>query len=247
MLLFSLTVIVSCLGDEGQKITVDSQPGVVIKPAGSDTTRVQLKDRTIYDERFGSSVNDGNCVLVKYNIDYGLFANADTGRREGFFKAEILASTIIEPHELYTEITDTSIVVANEQMLKEIKEVHSIIRNHLFLYTEHPVDSTELHNLFDLSYNADQVPVVDETIQKPVYNLFLRVVKNNEAGGKVSDPQKIFINAFDITELLSNYNTTDTLYFRVNFAKSFDKDTLRITSWSNRLFRYPPILTGRKQ
>ncbi len=247
--LFALIAISSCLGEDGQKITVDNQPGVVIKT--NDSTKVYLKDRVIYDDKFGSAYNHYDCILVKYNIDYGLFANADTGRRFGLFKAEILKHQEVPKLAFFSQLTDTATLLFDreERLLPSIDKQYSIIQDQLFLYTNHTVvDSIVPNDYMELSYDTELEPVWDEINNKDVYDLFIRVAKGVETTtNKTTESQLKFISSFNIEDLLAKNSSGDTIFFRINYGKSFNKDTTKIVSWGNQLFQYPVNYQSQKQ
>ena len=90
-ILYSLLAVIfvtSCLGDSNQKITIANQPGVAMK--SSNEVKIQLKDSIfIYSSQL-SGVDNGDCLLLKYNLDYSLGANSDSGRQTGFFTVDLI-------------------------------------------------------------------------------------------------------------------------------------------------------------
>lgn len=236
---FLVSLISSCLGDEGDMVSVGNQPGVVVKNATE--TKVMLRDIEIYADNFGGGVDNGDCLILKYKIDFGLLANSDSGRRSGLYKAEILQTDTVHNEPLLAELElDTVSVLPGEQIISSLQQRYAIINNQFFLYSVHKEDSLKrrLHNLFELSYNPEQEPRQEEN--RAIYDLYLRVVKAKD-GEVVSEPEKIFVNAFNISELLAKSN--DSVFFRVKYVSNFNKDTTAVANWSaSSVFRYPPVI-----
>lgn len=235
-IILSLGFFFSCLGDDGQKLSVSNQPGVVMKTA--DSTKIQLRAATVYSDKISGNVENNDCVIVKYSIDYGL---ADTDASENnIYKVDVENIQVLAPDTLKPQLKDTTEVISkNEQILSAIQLRHAIIRNKFFLYTEHTEDVDFPVNEFNLSYNTDYVPTPDANGKK-VYELFLRSIKK-EAGGSSVKPEKVHINAFDISDLMAKKGA-DTLFFKVNYVRGFNRDTTAITYWGSANFSYPSVV-----
>jgi hypothetical protein len=231
--LLAVILITSCLGDSNQKITIANQPGVVMK--SGNEVKVQLKDSIfVYSSRL-SGVDNGDCLLLKYNLDYGMGVNADSGRQAGFFTVDIIETSAVPQHPLLNEL-DTTTTFKSERLIREIQQGHAYILDRLFLYTIHPVDSFQLQNLFELAYNAKREPSGLDANNNPVYNLYLRIFKNPGAEEqKTSAPDRLFINAFNLSEIAAKEKSAgrDSLFLKINYISSFNKDTSSITDWAS--------------
>lgn len=228
----SVLLISSCMGEEGRVVSVANQPGVVIKDATE--TVVQLRDLQIYSDKFGSTVDNGDCLLFEYKIDFDLLS--DTAKNEKKFKAEILRTDTVHREDLrfVTGEIDTLSLLPNELRLSNMRQGYTIIRNQFFLYTQHANDS--LHKSFNLIYYPESAPVVEDG--KRIHHLYLRV-QGDPASGKLAHNQTIYVNAFNIKDLLEK-ETNDTVYFKIKYPNSFNKDTTEVSIWStSSLFKYP--------
>jgi hypothetical protein len=237
--LLAVILITSCLGDSNQKITIANQPGVVIK-SGSEI-KVQLKDSIfIYSSQL-SGVDNGNCLLLKYNLDYSTGVNADSGRQAGFFTVDLLQASGVPLYTVLNEL-DTTTMFRSERLIREIQQGYAYILDRLFLYTIHPVDSFQLQNLFELAYNAKREPSGVDGNNNPVYNLYLRVFKNPGADEqRTATPDRLFINAFNLSDIAAKERGAgkDSLFLKINYVSSFSRDTSSITDWASIQYAIP--------
>lgn len=229
----AVVFITSCLGDSNQKITIANQPGVVMKTG--DEIKVQLKDSIfIYSSQL-SGVDNGDCLLLKYSLDYGLGVNADSGRQAGFFTVDLNEAAGVPQFTIENEL-DTLSMFKNERLIAEIQERYAYILDRLFLYTTHSVDSFQLQNYFELAYNAKEEPSTTNDNNQPVYNLYLRVFKYTDVEEqRTSNPDKLYINAFNLSGIAAKEKAAgkDSLYLKINYIRSFNKDTTSITDWAS--------------
>jgi hypothetical protein len=237
--LLAVILVTSCLGDSNQQITIANQPGVVIK--SGNEVKVQLKDSIfIYSSQL-SGVDNGNCLLLKYNLDYSLGVNADSGRQAGFFTVDLLEANGVPLYTVVNEL-DTTTMFRSERLIKEIRQGYAYILDRLFLYTIHPVDSLQLQNLFELAYNAKKEPSGTDGNKNPVYNLYLRVFKNPGADEqKTGTPDRLFINAFNLSDIAAKERAAgkDSLFLKINYISSFSRDTSSITDWASIQYAIP--------
>jgi hypothetical protein len=222
----AMSLILSCLSDSGQKISMGGYPGVVMKR--NDSVKIRLKGRdVIYSSRINSAnVNDGDCVIVDFSLDYGASENSDSGRAKGFFTVDITQLTPVASQDLLATLTDTSLVLPNEHTIASVQQRSALILNRFFLFTEHRDDTLPLH--FELSYD----PVRQKT--DGIYELFFRATKIPEA--IPSAQPKLQYNAFNLTEL--SKKETDSLIIRINYVQSFNMDSTQINWTSGPVFRF---------
>jgi hypothetical protein len=229
--MLAVIFITSCLGNSNQKITIANQPGVVIK-SGNDV-KVQLSDNiSIYSDRLTSGIDDGDCLLLKYTLDYGLDANSDSGRTAGFFTVDLVEANGLPQYDIKNEI-DTVNMFGNERLITTIQQRHAFILDRLFLYTQHQVDSFRLQNFFEIAYNAKSEPQV--TNNRRIYNLYLRVFRNTEVEEqKTNNPESIFINVFNLSSIAQKEKAlgNDSLLLKIRYVRSFNKDTTAVTNWA---------------
>jgi hypothetical protein len=231
--------VTSCLGDSNQKITIANQPGVAMK--SSNEVKIQLKDSIfIYSSQL-SGVDNGDCLLLKYNLDYSLGANSDSGRQAGFFTVDLIEASGVPLYMLQNEL-DTATMFKSERLIREIRKGYAYILDRLFLYTIHPVDSFQLQNLFELAYNAKKEPSGVDGNNNPVHNLYLRIFKNPDAEEqKTSAPDRLFINAFNLSDIAAKERAAgkDSLFLKINYISSFSRDTSSITEWASIQYAIP--------
>jgi hypothetical protein len=226
LFLLLLSFVASCLGDGGQKISLGSYPGVVVKR--NDSAKIYLKGHdVVYSPQITSSVDNGDCVIIDFTLDYGIPENSDSGRVKGYLTVDISRITPVASQTAHSILTDTAAVLPDEHTVSSIQQRSAFILNHFFLYTEHRSDNTS-PLYFDLSYDPNQA-VTDKT-----YDLFLRVTKNTEAS-PVTQLQ-VQCNAFDLSEL--SKRETDSLIFRINYVQDFNKDSTLINWSSTPSFRF---------
>jgi len=231
--MLAITLVTSCLGDTNQHITISNQPGVVMK--SENQTKIQLKDSIFISSDQISGVDDGDCLLLKYNLNYGLDANADSGRHAGFFTVELIEAKGVAQYTTQKELDTVTMFPKNERIITDIQQRQAFILDRLFLYTTHKVDSFQQQNLFDLSYNAKNEPKIDEN-NRLVYNLYLRVFKMpNVEEQKTSNPDRLYINAFNLSDIATKEKAAgkDSVYLKIHYVRSFNKDTTAITDWAS--------------
>jgi hypothetical protein len=215
--LFS-SFVTSCLREGGQKVLMGNYPGVTVKR--NDSVKIHLKGNdVVYSPRINSNVEDGDCVIIDFSLDYGIPENSDSGVAKGFLTVDISNIEFVPGHDLQSELTDTVTILPGEHTIAAVQQRNVFILNQFFLFTEHPADTLPLR--FELSYDPYQA-VTDK-----VYDLFLRVTKIEESA---SAPQpKTQYNAFNLTDLTNRI--TDSVIFRINYARGFNRDSTQI-NWA---------------
>ncbi|MDR1981316.1 MAG: hypothetical protein LBQ39_06845 [Tannerellaceae bacterium] len=227
----------SCLAESSQKLRVGNQPGVV-ETASNDSVFIHMRDYKVYASKFSGNVENGDCGLVNFDIDFGSPENADSGKIKGFRTVSVIKFDTVPRHTLLTaaalELTDSSIVVPNEQLVSSLEQRNTLVGDVYFLFSVHSrQDSLPLH--FNLSYNPDYAPPRNEQNQ-PVYDLFYRVIKEVGASPQPTAPTKYY-NAFDLKQLI-DATQGDSLFFRIRYARSYNKDTTQINWASSDVYRY---------
>lgn len=237
-----LVVLSSCLGDPATQLTMANQTGVVATNVGTVGKVIFVKGGdVISSENFqNANVEDGECILFDYSIDYGLAENADGGANKGYMTATIYENTLSEVSQwqLFNTLTDTSNVENGELLLSTLQPRSSYIKGNLFLFTEMSGHKTAQEDSFALSYNPDQVLNGDQ-----VYSLYLRAIKTAEGGEEDNGQSMIIPCAFNIQDFVKKVtgeNNTDEVKFRVNYASAFGKDSASIVWKSSDVFTINP-------
>jgi hypothetical protein len=220
-----LLFVISCLSDSGQKIALGNYPGVVVKR--NDSVKIHLKGNdVVYSPRISATVEDGNCVIIDFSLDYGIPENSDSGKVKGFYTVNISNVTLVPDHGMRSSLTDTSVILPNEHMITSVQQRSAFILNRFFLFTEHRADTLPLH--FELSCNSELVSI------DGVYDLFLRVTKDIESSAAAQPTTQY--NAFNLTDLSNR--TNDSLHFRINYVQGFNRDSTRINWGVTPIYRF---------
>jgi hypothetical protein len=221
----SLLFVISCLGDSGQKIAMGNYPGVVMKR--NDSVKIHLKGNdVVYSPQINATVEDGDCVIIDFSLDYAIPENSDSGKAKGFYTVDISNVTFVPDHGMRNLLTDTSAILPNEHTIASVQQRSAFILNRFFLFTEHRADTLPLY--FELSCNSEQIAT------DGVYDLFLRVTKDIESSA-VAQPTTQY-NAFNLTDLSNRVN--DSLRFRINYAQGFNRDSTQINWGVTPIYRF---------
>ena len=176
VLAFCLVVLNSCLGDPATQLTMANQAGVVVTGYGPGKAIYTKGDVVVSSEDFqNANVENGECILFDYSIDYGVANNMGAGTDTSYTEAIIYENTISEVNRwnFYNTLTDTSIVAKDELLLSSLQARSAYIRGNLFLFTEMSNHPTNQVDSFSLSYDPDNLLGDDN-----IYSLYLRTIKN---------------------------------------------------------------------
>ena len=234
VLAFCLVVLNSCLGDPATQLTMANQAGVVVTGYGPGKAIYTKGDVVVSSEDFqNANVENGECILFDYSIDYGVANNMGAGTDTSYTEAIIYENTISEVNRwnFYNTLTDTSIVAKDELLLSSLQARSAYIRGNLFLFTEMSNHPTNQVDSFSLSYDPDNLLGDDN-----IYSLYLRTIKIK--ADTTRGESMIIPCAFDIEELVkeAEKNNSDELKFRINYAYSFGKDSASINWKSSDVF-----------
>ena len=239
---FCLVVLSSCLGDPATQLTMANQVGVVVTGYGPGKAIYTKGNVVVSSEDFqNANVEDGECILFDYSIDYGTANNMGAGTDTSYIEAVIYENTISEVNRwnFFNTLTDTSVVEKNELLLSSLQARSAYIRGNLFLFTEmsnHPANQVDS---FSLSYNPDKLLGDDK-----IYSLYLRtiMIESDTTKGQ----SMIIPCAFNIEDLVKDAekNNLDELKFRINYASAFGKDSLSIV-WKSSSDVFTIDLSGK--
>ncbi|MBQ4161412.1 MAG: hypothetical protein IJD84_00730 [Parabacteroides sp.] len=230
-----LLMLSSCLGDPATSLTMANQAGVVATNAGPGKVIYVKGGEVITSESFqNANVEDGECILFDYSIDYGATENVDGGDAVGYMTATIYENTITEVARwnIYSTLSDTAKVEANELTLSSLQSRSAYIKGNLFLFTEIKNHVANQRDSFALSYDPLQHLDGDQ-----IYSLYLRSFLKEgqpEVGQTMIVPCAFDIN--DFVNTVSVKNGTDEVKFRIHYASAFGKDSLSITWKSSDVF-----------
>lgn len=227
-------VLNSCLGDPATQLTMANQAGVVVTGYGPGKAVYTKGDVVVSSEDFQkANVEDGECILFDYSIDYGLANKMGVGTDTTYTEAVIYENTISEVNRwnFYRTLTDTSVVAEGELLLSSLQARSAYIKGHLFLFAEmsnHPANQVDS---FSLSYNPDRLLGDDQ-----IYSLYLRTIRIKADTTK--GESMIIPCAFNIEDLVreAEKEHLDELKFRINYAYSFGKDSASVNWRSSDVF-----------
>ena len=225
----------SCLGDPATSLTMANQAGVVVTNVGPGKVIYVKGGEAVTSDSFqNANVEDGDCILFDYSIDYGATENVDGGSAVGYMTATIYENTITEVGHwnIFSTLTDTANVKANELTLSSLQARSAYIQGNLFLFTEIKNHDANQKDSFALSYDPLQRLGVDQ-----VYSLYLRTFSLEEQSQ--TNQTMIVPCAFDIEDFInavSEKNGTDEIKFRINYASAFGKDSLSVVWKSSDIF-----------
>ena len=114
----------SCLGDPATSLTMANQAGVIATNVGPGKVIYVKGGEVISSESFQkANVEDGECILFDYSINYGATENVDGGSSIGYMNAIIYENTITEVGrwDIYSTLSDTAKVKTNELMLSSLQ------------------------------------------------------------------------------------------------------------------------------
>ena len=88
VLAFCLVVLNSCLGDPATQLTMANQAGVVVTGYGPGKAIYTKGDVVVSSEDFqNANVENGECILFDYSIDYGVANNMGAGTDTSYTEA----------------------------------------------------------------------------------------------------------------------------------------------------------------
>ena len=94
---FCLVMLSSCLGDPATQLTMANQAGVVVTGYGPGKAVYTKGDVVVSSDDFQkANVENGECILFDYSIDYGTANNMGAGTDTSYIEAVIYENTISE-------------------------------------------------------------------------------------------------------------------------------------------------------
>lgn len=225
----------SCLGDPATSLTMANQAGVIATNEGPGKVIYVKGGEKITSESFQqANVEDGECILFDYSVDYGATENVDGGESLGYMTAVIYENTIteVDKWDIYSTLTDTAKVGTNELTLSSLQARSAYIKGNLFLFTEMKNHTVNQRDSFSLSYDPTQH--LDE---EQIYSLYLRSYLSEGQSG--AGQSMIVPCAFDIEDFVksvSEKNGTQEVKFRINYATAFGQDSLSVVWKSSDVY-----------
>ncbi len=234
---FGLLVLASCLGDPATNVTLSNAAGVVKIGGGKQEKVIHVKGGQIIssDDFQKAEVEDGECILLDYSIDYGAGENANGGAQNGYLTATIYTQrmTKVDKWKLSAALSDTVSVQTNEQTISSLQTRCAFIEGNLFLFTQIANHTENQVDSFSLSFNPNQVSGSER-----IYELYLRSIVKTQENAKGS--AMIIPGAFDIQELVKKAGGTvsnpQEIKFRVHYVSGFAKDSTQCIWQTSDIF-----------
>lgn len=225
---FLLVSLSSCMGDGGNIVhyhrvgVVHEHPMRCIHTS-DDQGGLFIVSSPEFDQR--EDLKDGDCCAVDFKTDF----SEDLG--EGVYKAEIYKYDSLAVWPTISTPTDTSVVVAHEQLFRLRPKKTVYVSGHLFLETEHQRHWPNTHETFQLSYDPNQTVTENEEGLR-VYNLFLRAAQDYHPTDSLERPIRwINTTAFQVEAFLEQAKAAEkaagqsALHMKINYVDHFNADT----------------------
>jgi hypothetical protein len=236
LLAATLMLLNSCLDGENSSSSEGQAFGVVemsMKTLGNVIYYNDL-DLPLYSPTLSSKILDGECCLLYYTFKSEDNQNVAT---LGYYTVQEQGYAVVDKGIVIPIKTDTAVAKTNELPMEDLVAVN-YVKGYLFLNSYHNAMDTGQENRYELSYNMEQEPVLENTSSygmQNVYQLYLRVVKL--ADGKSPKENQIIPRAyyvkyfFDAVSSAEKAKGKTDYYFKINYIKSFDTDS--VPSWTS--------------
>lgn len=213
----------SCMGENGDIYTYGSQAGVVrLTPdkvislrSGKQITSSEFQDQP---------VEDGDCCLVDYKVNYSSSENKDAA----LYKVDILNFLPVKSWPL-NGTPDTAAHRRDESYLTVSIKRGVYVDGYFFLYPEYKRYYHTQTDSFSISYDPHAEPVFDEATRRSCLLLYLRSTSSYDANDSVFTTSKAIPQAFHIQEFVDNavkkgYVSGDSLNFRMAYPEYFSEE-----------------------
>lgn len=233
----ALLLLTSCLGESNNTMSRSS-----FAVAGvSDRTYVTVLNTNIgalYSPSLNTSVVNGSCYLVSYELDLNSPENANAATN-GYYTATTLnVSDEISNGLCNYAPTDTSTLIKDEIPVKNLfasSDYGVYVDGHLFLFLTLDMlkDQRNAYTLYwDRSKEATEVDGV------PTYDLFIRASKSVDGtGSTVTSTGEV--RAFDAKNIVETINRMEannkstTFTLKVNYLSSINENDSTIRTWNS--------------
>jgi hypothetical protein len=233
----SIMLLNSCLdGGENSASSEGEAYGIVemnMKALGNVIYYNDL-DLPLYSPTLSSKILDGECCILYY-----LFKSEDNQNIAtlGYYTVQEQGYAVVDKVMPVPVKTDTAVVNENELLMTNLV-LKNYVKGYLFVNSYHEAMDTDQKNRYELSYNMEQEPIFENTPKdgmQNVYQLYLRAVKL--ADGKSPKENQIIPNAYNVKRFFDAISYAEKskgkteYYFKINYIKSFDKDS--VPSWTS--------------
>ena len=177
-------------------------------------------------------LREGDCCAVDFKTNF-----VET-LADGVYKSEIFAYDTVGVWPVKEGLTDTTVMLPDEQFVTVDLGRSIYLAGRLFVQTQHADHQADQQDLFDLSYDPAQELEVD-TLGQRCYNLFLRVRSLPGTGDSV---KWIKTSAFKLEDFLRQVRPTEEalgeskIRFCLNFPERFNADTTAYIGGKTNVF-----------
>jgi hypothetical protein len=216
----------SCL-DGGNSSSSDGQAyGVVEMDLKTFGNVIYFNDRDLplYSPTLSSKIMEGECCWIPYT-----FKSDDNQNVEalGYYTIQELGYIVVDKVMPMPVKTDTAVVKENELSMSNL-DLTNYVKGYLFVNSYHEAMDTDQKNRYELSYDMEQEPILENT--QNVYQLYLRA--NKLSDGKSPKEDQLIPNAYYVRHFFENISYAEKdkgkteYYFKVNYIKSFGNDSV---------------------
>ena len=218
------TLLSSCMGESGNVWNYGSQAGV-IKDGSEKYIQLYSGDRITSDLLYEQALEEGDCCLVDYKVNYGKPDSIEPG----FYMVDILKYEPV-PHWNLQNIIDTTSVSHDESFLTLDWMKSLYVDGYLFIFPEYKRYYTSQLDSFKLFYDPDQKLEIDELTGKKCLQIYLRSTCKYDLSDTVYQSKIKLPQALNLSELVTNaiqkgYVSGDSLNVRVTYPEYFLADS----------------------
>jgi hypothetical protein len=191
-------------------------------------------DLPLYSPTLSSKIMDGECYYLYYTFKSEDNQNVAT---LGYYTVQEQGYAVVDKGAAIPIKTDTAVAKTNELLMSNLA-LRNYVKGYLFVNSYHEAMDTEQKNSYELSYDMEQEPLVENTPNdgmQNVYQLYLRAVKLTD--GKPLKENQIVQNAYNVKRFFDAISYAEKskgktdYYFKINYIKSFDSDS--VPSWTS--------------
>ncbi|MDR1160965.1 MAG: hypothetical protein LBK45_01375 [Tannerellaceae bacterium] len=226
----------SCLGGENSSSSQDQRYGVVEMnlKAGGNVIYYNDQDYPFYSPTLSSKILDGECCWIAYMIKSEDNQNVAT---LGYYTIQEENYVVVDKGMVRPAKTDTAVVKENELPMSELVPTN-YVKGYLFVNSMHEAMGTTQKNEYELSYDMEQEPLLENTLNngtQNVYQLYLRATKLED--GKSPTLTQIVPNTYNVKRFFDSISYTEKgkgkteYYFKINYIRSFADDS--VANWTS--------------
>ena len=224
ILFAALALLASCMGESGDVWIYGSQTGVI---RGDAEKYIQLYsgDRVTSDALQTQGVENGDCCLVDYKLNYGLPDSIE----EGYYRVDIQKYEVV-PHCALQPKVDTVGARPDESFLTLNVKKCEYVDGILFIFPEYKRFYSSQQDGFSVSYDPAAEPEKDEATGLLCWHIYLRSTSTREQHDTVYRTSIKLPQALDISAVVEGarskgYLAGDSLNLFISYPEYFMEDS----------------------